>query len=359
MGRFCLALGLVAGLCLVPASASGAAPAAKPPTPAQMAAAQKKANAAAARLAKAQTALATAQKEIADLESHTASTRKVVDLLEGQVRELAVAQYVQGNHAATWVGHGDPGQAARGRAMLRFVSLGRTDSVEGYQVARVDLEQSQAALDDRLAERRTVVAGLRKEEAAVTAELNKLAAAQKAYEAKVAAEKAAAAKAAAAEAAASRRARASRNAAPAPLVPAIVGALPVIGGGSWICPVQGPHAFSDDWGDPRSGGRRHEGNDIMASRGTPVVASVAGTVKGHDSSLGGISYYLTGEDGNTYFGTHLDRLSGASGHVEAGTVVGYVGSSGNASASAPHLHFEIHPGGGRPVNPFATLSRFC
>ncbi len=377
MGRFWLAFGLVAALCLVPAGASGAAPAtAKPPTSAQMAAAQKKANAAAGRLAKAQTALATAKTEIADMEGRTASTRKVVDLLEGQVRELAVAQYVQGNHAATWVGDGDPGQAARGQAMLRFVSLGRTDSVEGYQVARVDLEQSQAALNDRLAEQRTVVAGLRKEEAAVTAELNKLAAAQKAYEAKVAAEKAAAAKAAAAKAAAAKAAaakaaasrpeRASRNAAPAPLVPAVVGALPVIVGprpviasGSWICPVQGPHAFSDDWGDPRSGGRRHEGNDLMASRGTPIVASVAGTVKGQNSSLGGISYYLTGEDGNTYYGTHLDRLSGASGRVEAGTVVGYVGSSGNASASAPHLHFEIHPGGGRPVNPFATLSKFC
>ncbi len=86
---------------------------------------------------------------------------------------------------------------------------------------------------------------------------------------------------------------------------------------------------------------------------------MAGTVKGHSSSLGGISYYLSGADGNTYFGTHLDRLSGASGRVAAGTVVGYVGSSGNASASSPHLHFEIHPGGGGAVNPYTTLSRYC
>ncbi|MGI8685984.1 MAG: murein hydrolase activator EnvC family protein, partial [Acidimicrobiales bacterium] len=249
------------------------------------------------------------------------------------------------------------------RAMLRYVSLGRTDSVEGYQVARIDLEQSQAALAERLAEQRDVVTGLREEEAKVTAELRTLAAAQKAYEAKLAAEAAAAAKAAAAaeaaaaKAAASRAPRASRS---APLIPPIaVGPLPIIGGGSWICPVQGPHAFSDDYGDPRSGGRSHQGNDIMAARGTPVVANVAGNVKGHNSSLGGISYYLDGDDGNTYYGTHLDRLSGAGGHVAAGTVVGYVGSSGNASASAPHLHFEVHPGGGRPVNPFSTLSKFC
>jgi len=82
MGRFWLALGVVAALCLVPTSASAAAPGApKPPTPAEMAAAQRRANAAAARLSKAQTALSTAQKEIADPQTHTAST-KVVDFLE-------------------------------------------------------------------------------------------------------------------------------------------------------------------------------------------------------------------------------------------------------------------------------------
>ena len=355
MGRLLVALGLVAALCMASSGAAGAAPAAaKPPSPAELKDAQKRANQAAARLAKAQSALAKAQKEVAQLESHTADTKKVVDVLESQVRQLAVAQYVQGNASATWVGGGDPGQAARGRAMLRYVSLGRTDSVEGYQVARLDLEQSQSALEERLGQQRTVVTGLRKEEAKVTAELNRLAAAQRAYAAKVAAERAAAAKAAAAKVAA-KSPRASRNAALA----VALGPLPVLGGGSWICPVQGPHAFSNDFGDPRSGGRSHQGNDIMAPRGTPVVASVAGGVKGHNSSLGGISYYLAGDDGNTYFGTHLDRLSGASGHVAAGTVVGYVGSSGNASESAPHLHFEIHPGGGRAVNPFSTLSKYC
>jgi murein DD-endopeptidase MepM/ murein hydrolase activator NlpD len=126
----------------------------------------------------------------------------------------------------------------------------------------------------------------------------------------------------------------------------------------WVCPVQGPHAFTDGFGDSR-GRRRHQGNDIMAPRGTPVVASVAGTAKTHHSGLGGISYYLEGDDGNTYFGAHLDRLSGASGRVAAGTILGFVGSSGNASVSAPHLHFEIHPGGGGAVNPFPTLSRHC
>jgi murein DD-endopeptidase MepM/ murein hydrolase activator NlpD len=126
-----------------------------------------------------------------------------------------------------------------------------------------------------------------------------------------------------------------------------------------MCPVQGPRAFSNDWGDPRSGGRRHQGNDILAPRGTAVVASVGGSVRRHNSGMGGLSYYLSGDDGNTYYGAHLDSYVGGSGRVSQGTVIGYVGNSGNARGGPPHLHFEIHPGGGRPVNPYSTLRQYC
>ena len=353
MGRFVVALGVVAALCLVPAPLSAAPGDPKPPSAAEMAGAQKRANQAAARFAKAQTALSQAQREVADLQSHTAATQKVVDVLGTQVRRLAVQQYVQGDHTATWLGGGDPGEAVRSQAMLRYVTLGRTDSVEGYQVARADLEQSQAALAERLAQQRAVVADMRSQEIKVNAELGKLAAAQRAYDAKVAAERAAAAKAAA-----QRAQRASRSASANPVTDLVAAVVPVLGGGSWICPVQGPHAFSSDFGAPRVG-HTHQGNDIMSPRGTPVVANVSGTVRSASSANGGISYYLAGDDGTTYFGAHLDHRSGANGHVAAGTVVGYVGTTGDAPENAPHLHFEIHPGGGRAVNPFPTLSKYC
>ncbi|MGH9225631.1 MAG: M23 family metallopeptidase [Acidimicrobiales bacterium] len=100
------------------------------------------------------------------------------------------------------------------------------------------------------------------------------------------------------------------------------------------------------------------GNDILSPRGTPVVASVGGSVTHRSGSVSGLAYYLRGDDGNEYFGAHLDSF-GASGRVSAGTVVGYVGNTGDASGAAPHLHFEIHPGGSGNVNPYPTLVRYC
>ena len=129
-------------------------------------------------------------------------------------------------------------------------------------------------------------------------------------------------------------------------------------GTGWVCPVKGTTQFSDSWGQPREGGRRHEGTDLFAHRGTPVVASVSGTVEHVTGARAGNAYYLRGDDGHTYYGAHLDTLS-ASGRVERGTELGTVGSTGNAKGTTPHLHFEIKPEGGAPVNPFPTLRRWC
>jgi murein DD-endopeptidase MepM/ murein hydrolase activator NlpD len=130
------------------------------------------------------------------------------------------------------------------------------------------------------------------------------------------------------------------------------------GSPGWLCPVQGFIGFADTWGAPRSGGRTHQGVDLIGARGLPLVAVVDGFVQQKVNRLGGNSVWLSGADGNKYYYAHLDSWA-AAGSVTAGTVIGTLGDTGNAKYSVPHLHFEIHPGGGAAVNPYPTVRAHC
>lgn len=123
---------------------------------------------------------------------------------------------------------------------------------------------------------------------------------------------------------------------------------------SWVCPVTDARFFND-WGFPRSGGRYHTGTDLYAPRGTAVLAPVSGVVTHTTGAAGGKQFTLSGDDGATYLGSHMDEF-GAVGRVTAGTVIGTVGDSGNAKGSDPHLHFQIHPNGGDSTNPYPSLA---
>jgi murein DD-endopeptidase MepM/ murein hydrolase activator NlpD len=145
-------------------------------------------------------------------------------------------------------------------------------------------------------------------------------------------------------------------AAPAP-APVPASPPPSNAGSGIVCPVAGPRAFGDTWGAARSGGRSHEGVDMMSPGGTPLVAVESGSVQFKTTRLGGNSVWLNGNSGTRYFYAHLSAWEGSSRSVSQGEVIGYVGATGNTTAN--HLHFEIHPGGGRAVNPYPYVRAVC
>ena len=99
----------------------------------------------------------------------------------------------------------------------------------------------------------------------------------------------------------------------------------------------------------------------MCARNTPIVAVVSGVIsRTHpiDSGLGGISVWLRGDDGNSYYYAHLTSIQTgieAGVRVIAGQVIGFAGNTGDAAGGPVHLHFEIHPGGGAAIDPYLVL----
>jgi Peptidase family M23 len=144
-----------------------------------------------------------------------------------------------------------------------------------------------------------------------------------------------------------------------------------------LFPVVGAVSYTNDFGQPRGTGV-HEGNDLLGTKRAPVVAVEDGTVKFWTTSASaGCMLYLYGASGTMYEYIHLNNdltsgndnkgkcvagVSYAPGlvdgqHVDAGQMIGYLGDSGDANGIHPHLHFELHPKGGKAVSPFPYLQQ--
>ncbi len=133
----------------------------------------------------------------------------------------------------------------------------------------------------------------------------------------------------------------------------------IVAGDGYAFPVVGEVGFTDDYGAPRAVTGWHHGTDLFAATGTPVVAVADGTLSRVGvNTLGGNRLWLTDDAGNAFYYAHLSAYAPAAvagARVVAGQVIGFVGNTGQAITTPPHLHFEIHPSAGDSVNPYPYL----
>ena len=120
--------------------------------------------------------------------------------------------------------------------------------------------------------------------------------------------------------------------------------------------------YSDTFGAYRADmkGHRHEGNDIFAKMGTPIVAVLAGTIQYSTYGIGGNNAHLTDARGDYFYYAHMVRFAAgltSGDQVAKGQVIGYVGETGDAAGTSPHCHFEIHPEAVRRSTRFPTSRR--
>ncbi len=303
-----------------------------------MAALKREANEAAGRWSRARAEQVRIHGEVTAIKRKVGELEQRVARLRQAASRGAAVMYKRDSVVDSVSGLGDTTGAlvtARRTRLIGDVNVLAGEAVQTLGEAARQLRTQRTALDERRRQQDQAVAQLSTERKAVEGRLAAMVRAEKELRARQVA-------------LAKAEARAGRSR-PA----AVVRPRPALGG-SFICPINGPLAFSDDWGD----GRGHKGNDLMTPRGTENVAVVAGTVSNRHWGGGGLTIFLTGDDGNTYVYMHLLQVVGPQPrHVEQGEVIGLTGASGNATAY--HTHFEFHPGHGPAVDPHFLIVAAC
>ena len=285
-----------------------------------------------ARLARARDAVADARAEIDRLEDELAAIQKHLN------DRVAAAFMSSGSRSIGAVLTSDSIQDAADRLQYtQSIVQGDADLATQVAVTTEEMRRQEARLQRAAREEARAVAELEEQKAQIDDRVQRLNDAVRELETKLAREQAAAAAAAA-------------DVSPSGGSPPVS----IIGTGAiQTCPVAGPTSFVDSFGDPRPGGRSHEGIDLIAAYGTPVVAVHSGTA-GTAGSIGGLGVTVQHGNGDWTFYAHLSSY-GSLGSVSAGTVIGYVGPGNGVN----HLHFEYHPYGGAAVNPYAALVAVC
>ena len=319
----------VTAACLALAAPAGASGRGDPPTGRDL---QRRADSAAARYETAQSELTRISDDVERLEGRIGDTKARLAPLRAAVTRRAVAVYTTDlgiNAFAGFLDGVDWVEAGRGAKLASGASGREFAAIRAVADLARDLTRRRDELVARRADRRRVADDLAAERRSVELALSFMVRREQG------------------QALQSRLLvpRASRSDGPIPVVT------------DFVCPIQGPLTFVDSWGAPRPGGRVHEGTDLMNAAGTANVAVVSGDFVTHLSSLGGLSIYLHGDDGNTYYYAHLSQIVGPDRRVVQGEVIGLTGSTGDATT--PHTHFEFHPAGGPAVDSYPLVRSHC
>lgn len=354
-------VGLVTALA-VTLSAPGASAARDPLSDAQarISAAQEAADKAAAAYDAAQTRYYTLQHDALVTRSSIASLQATQQALAGSVANRAVALYMRAGETGFEVFDGTNVLDAARRTTLGEAANAHDDVVlERLRATTQDLDARQASLRLQLADSKTALDDVRSEQQTLQRSLDDARQAEQDLRARLERERRAneyASRLRSARAAASARSNPSSDSSPS----ARDNTPRIIVSGDWVCPVQGAVSFTSSFGEPRNG-HTHQGVDMFAATGTPLVAVVSGSLFFQSDTLGGLAAYVTGSDGTTYYYAHLDGYVGGGRPVSTGELIGHVGNTGDASGGPSHLHFEIRPGGanGAAIDPYPTLRAHC
>jgi len=332
---------------------------------ARITAAQEAADAAATAYDEAQTRYYTLQHDTLVTRSSIASLRATQTSLAGSVADRAVALYMRGGETGFEVFDGDNVLDAARRTTLGAAANAHDDVVlSRLRATTEDLDAHEASLRSQLADAQTALANVRSEQETLQRALDEARQAEQELRARLERERRAdeyASRLREARAAAARSSSDSSSDSSSGSSPVTSDDAPrVIVSGDWVCPVQGSVSFTSSFGEPRNG-HTHQGVDMFAATGTPLVAVVAGSLFFQSDELGGLAAYVTGSDGTTYYYAHLNDYVGGGRSVATGELIGHVGNTGDASGGASHLHFEIRPGGpnGAAIDPYPTLSAHC
>jgi peptidoglycan LD-endopeptidase LytH len=298
---------------------------------------QRRADAAAVRYDRAVAQLSKLADEIARLQRRIGDAEARLGPLRANVTRRAVAVYTsdRGLDAFSGFANGhDMVESARAAKLASGASAREYAAIKAIAGASVEMARRRDELDTRRVEQQRAIEDLRTERKTIEMALALMVKRDRALQSRVIVR-------------ASRDQRAPYDVPSSP--------IPVVT--DFTCPIRGPLTFSDSWGAPRPGGRRHEGTDLMSAQGTDNVAVVSGTFETHHSGAGGLSIYLHGDDGHTYYYAHLSQVVGPDRRVAQGELIGRTGSTGNAGT--PHTHFEFHPNGGRAVNSYPLIKAHC